>query len=110
MASMTPYSDIEPTRPDVDSLPGATLLEFGSPTFGWCRAAQPLIADALAAHPGVKHIKVADGPGRPLGRSFKVKLWPTLVFLRDGQELTRLVRPSDADSIKSALGGMDAGG
>ena len=32
----------------------------------------------------------ADASGRPLGRSFKVKLWPTLVFLRDGREIERL--------------------
>ena len=30
---------------------------------------------------------------QPLGRSFRVKLWPTLVFLRDGEEVARLVRP-----------------
>jgi thioredoxin 1 len=32
-----------------------------------------------------------------------VKLWPTLVFLRDGVEAARLVRPGDAASIRRAL-------
>jgi len=32
-----------------------------------------------------------------------VKLWPTLVFLRDGQEVARLVRPQDAQEIADAL-------
>ena len=41
------------------------------------------IAGAFASHPEVRHLKVEDGPGRPLGRSFRVKLWPTLVFLQD---------------------------
>ena len=73
----------EPTRDEIDALAGATLLEFGTSWCGHCRAAQPLIASAFAAHPGVRHVKVEDGSGRRLGRSFGVKLWPTLVFLRD---------------------------
>ena len=97
------YSAKEPSRAEVDSLQGATLLEFGSPTCGYCRRAQPLIAEALGEHAGVRHIKVADASGRRLGRSFAVKLWPTLVFLRDGKEVARLVRPSGAEEIRNAL-------
>jgi len=48
----------------------------------------------------VRHLKIEDGPGRPLGRSFRVKLWPTLVFLRDGVEVARVVRPADAKQIE----------
>ncbi len=97
------YAAAEPTRADVDALKGAAVVEFGSPWCGYCRALQPLLAQALAAHPGVRHLKIADGSGRPLGRSFRVKLWPTLVFLRDGMERERLVRPGDAKAIESAL-------
>ncbi|MBE7941394.1 MULTISPECIES: thioredoxin family protein [Ramlibacter] len=93
----------EPRREAVDALPGTTLLEFGTGWCGWCRGAQPLIREALAAHPGVRHLKVEDGPGRPLGRSYRVKLWPTLVVLRDGQEVARLVRPQAVQAIEEAL-------
>jgi thioredoxin 1 len=55
----------------------------------------------------VRHIKIADASGRPLGRSFKVKLWPTLVFLSDGRETRRLVRPRDAGEIGKALALID---
>ncbi len=103
MALTTDYAQTEPKREEVDALPGATLIEFGSPWCGWCRRAQPLIAEALAAHPDVRHIKVADASGRRLGRSFGVKLWPTLVFLRDGKEAARLVRPDDSTEIAQAL-------
>src|SRR5258706_6973841 len=103
MPVSTDYAALEPKRDEVDALPGPTLLEFGSPSCGWCRRAQPLIAEVLAKHPRVRHIKVADASGKRLGRSFGVKLWPTLVFLRDGRETAQLVRPDDSDKIKAAL-------
>jgi thioredoxin 1 len=99
----TSYATSAPTRDEVDALAGPTVLEFGTGWCGWCRGAQPLIAEALATQPGLRHIKVEDGPGRPLGRSFRVKLWPTLVFLKDGRELARVTRPGDAGEIRDAL-------
>ncbi len=101
------YASQEPTREEVDALAGPTLLEFGSPTCGWCRAAQPLLAAALAGHGRVRHIKVHDASGRRLGRSFRVKLWPTLVFLDAGREVERLVRPDDPAAIRTALERID---
>jgi len=86
-----------PTRDDVDKMPGLVLLEFGTDWCGICRAAAPRIAALLAAHPQVRHVKVEDGPGRPLGRSFHVKLWPNLVFLKDGQVVRQLARPTYAE-------------
>jgi len=99
----TPFETVEPARADIDARRGPLLLEFGSPTCGWCRRAQPLVEEALAAQPGVPHVKVADGPGQPLGRSFRVKLWPTLVFLRDGVEVARAVRPQSTAEIAGEL-------
>jgi thioredoxin 1 len=93
----------EPTRDEIDAAPGPVLLEFGTAWCGHCRRAQPLIAEALAAHPGVRHIKIADASGKRLGRSFGVKLWPTLIFLQDGKEVARSVRPASAEEIARAL-------
>jgi len=107
MGLTTDYAPTEPKREEVDRLPGATLVEFGSPWCGWCRRAQPLIAEALAAHPDVRHIRIADASGRRLGRSFGVKLWPTLVFLRDGKEMAKLVRPDESAEIAEALSQID---
>ena len=92
----------EPSRAEVDALAGPALIEFGTTWCGHCRAVQAPLAAALAKHPDVRHIRVEDGPGRPLGRSYRVKLWPTLVFLKDGQEVARLVRPRAA-AIEEAL-------
>lgn len=107
MAMTTSYTSPEPARLEIDQLTGATVVEFGTPWCGYCMAAQAPIAQALSAHPEVRHIKVEDGKGQPLGRSFRVKLWPTLVFMRDGREVARLVRPADAASISRALAEFD---
>lgn len=104
------YADTEPSRAEIDALPGATLLEFGAHWCGYCIAAQPLIEAALQAHPDVRHLKIEDGRGRPLGRSFRVKLWPTLVLLRDGEERMRLVRPERVGEVAEALAELDPAG
>jgi thioredoxin 1 len=103
MALSKDYVTPEPARAEIDVLSEPTVLEFGTGWCGYCQAAQPLIAAAFAAYPQFAHIKVEDGPGRPLGRSFRVKLWPTLVFLKEGKEVARLVRPQNAAEIGDAL-------
>jgi thioredoxin 1 len=97
------YSSDEPSRAEVDAMPGPTVIEFGANWCGICQAAQPAIGQALAARGPLRHLKVEDGRGRPLGRSFGVKLWPTLVMLQDGREVARVVRPSGAREIGEAL-------
>lgn len=97
----------EPARADIDGMAGPVLIEFGSPTCGHCHAMWPALERALASHPGIDHYRIEDGRGRPLGRSFGVKLWPTLVFMRGGVEVARLVRPLDVEPISAALARVD---
>ncbi len=97
------YEATQTTRAEVDSLAEPVVIEFGTAWCGHCMAAQPLIESAMADYPALRHLKVEDGPGRPLGRSFRVKLWPTLIFMAGGQEVTRLVRPASGGEIASAL-------
>lgn len=104
------YESVDPAREEIDALEGPALIEFGSLWCGHCSAAQPLLKTALAGHPDVRHIKIEDGSGRRLGRSFGVKLWPTLVFMNAGKEIARLVRPRDAEPIRQGLARIDPAG
>ena len=92
----------EPTREEIDRMPGPVLLEFGASWCGHCLALAPRLAGLLEGHPEVRHVKVEDGRGRRLGRSFRVKLWPTLVFLKDGEVVKQVSRP-DADEVREGL-------
>jgi thioredoxin len=113
VAAETAYRDESqaPTREEIDRETGPVLLEFGTAWCGHCRALAPRIADLLDRHPEVKHVKVEEGPGRPLGRSFEVRLWPSFVFLRDGRVVRQVARPSYAaldESFRALLEAPEA--
>ena len=97
------YEENQPARGEIDALAAPLVIEFGTAWCGHCMAAQAPIASAMAEYPALRHLKVEDGPGRALGRSFRVKLWPTLVFMAGGQEVARLVRPASTAEITGAL-------
>ena len=103
----TDYLPLEeaPTREEIDRAPGLVLLEFGTGWCGFCRAAAPRVSTLLREHPQVRHVRVEDGPGRRLGRSFRVKLWPNLVFLKNGVVVRQLARPSEPE-LKEAFAAL----
>lgn len=99
----------ELTRADVDAFPGATVLEFGASWCPICQGARSIIDATLREHENVRHVWIEDGKGKPLGRSFRVKLWPTLVFLLEGREVARVVRPSRSEELAEPLQQINGG-
>src|SRR5688572_13567175 len=94
--------DPTPSREQVDAMEDPVLLEFGASWCGHCLLLAPELLRTLEQYPTVRHIRVEDGPGRRLGRSFGVKLWPTLVLMRGGEVVDRLVRP-EPEAVRQAL-------
>ena len=52
--------------------------------------------------------KVEDGKGLPLGRSLRVKLWPTLVICKGGETLLQVARP-DREEVPEGLEAITEG-
>jgi thioredoxin 1 len=96
------YREVEPSRDEIDQSKGLIVLEFGAGWCGHCQALAPALEALLGQRSDVQHIRIADARGKRLGRSFRVKLWPTLIFLRDGQPIAELVRP-DQQELKNAF-------
>jgi thioredoxin 1 len=101
--SPVPFVIPEPAREEVDALHGTVLLEFGINECPHCQRVQPLVADALKRYTGVQHLRIEDGKGRRLGRTFGVKLWPALIFMKDGQEVARLLRPTTQPEVDAGF-------
>ncbi len=97
------YTTSPLTVEQATTMDGLLLLDFGTNWCGWCRRARSEVDAALAGRGDVRHVRVEDGPGRRLGRRFGVRLWPTLVLLRDGEEVGRVVRPADAVEVAALL-------
>src|SRR3569832_2182920 len=103
MAMTSTYASSAPARAEIAALERPAVIEFGAPRCRYCQAAQPAMAAALHLYPRVQHIKIVDGPGRRLGRTFGVKLWPSLIFLSNGREVARLGRPDTEQVIREGL-------
>ncbi|WDS34931.1 thioredoxin family protein [Pseudoxanthomonas sp.] len=103
MAYTGRFATPEPAREQIDAMSGITAVEFGTAWCPHCISAQSPLQQAFDARPDITHVKVEDGRGRPLGRTFRVKLWPTIVLMRDGVEVARMIRPRSADDIQRAL-------
>jgi thioredoxin 1 len=98
-----PFVIPEPTRESIDLLRGDVLLEFGVNECPHCQVVQPWVAEALRHHPEVRHMRIEDGKGRRLGRTFGVKLWPALIFMKNGQEVIHLRRPTLPSEVDAAF-------
>jgi thioredoxin 1 len=103
MPNSSVYLSEQIERSVIELTPGWLLLDFGTDWCSHCKAARHATAEVLSIAKGLRHLRVEDGPGRALGRSFKVKLWPTWVLLKDGQEVDRLVRPTQAQQASDFI-------
>lgn len=101
------YSEKAPEKEALDHLAGYVLVEFGAPWCVHCQAAVPVIECFMKAYPTMPHVKVFDGKGKRLGRQFGVKLWPSLILLKDGQEIGRWVRVTKIENLDQAKAMLD---
>jgi thioredoxin 1 len=104
------YRESALTREELEQTTGPVVVEFGANWCGICGGFTPQAEEEFAPFEQVQHIRVEDGPGKRLGRSFRVKLWPTFVFLRDGQVVDQVSRPTRQQvrrGLESITGGSE---
>jgi thioredoxin 1 len=78
--------------PRVQATPGVTVLDFGAERCPPCRAMEPVLLAIADEYKGRAHVASIDCDREPsLAARYNVRAMPTLVFLRDGREVGRVV-------------------
>ncbi|MEO8700772.1 MAG: thioredoxin domain-containing protein [Kofleriaceae bacterium] len=78
--------------PSVAAAPGVTMLDFTAARCAPCRALAPILEALATEYAGRARIAQVDCDHEPaLAERFGVRSMPTLVVLRDGREVGRVV-------------------
>ena len=79
------------------------LLDFWAPWCGPCQMLTPIMEELAAEHPEYKICKVNVDEEMELAAQFQVMSIPTLVVLKKGQVVNRVVGARPKDAILSLL-------
>lgn len=106
---MVPTIDL-PTFTSLVALPGVLALDFTARWCGPCRTMEPVLASLAAAYGPRVRVVAIDVDAEPLlAERYLVRSMPTLVILRDGAEVGRVVgsrpRAFVAGVLERALAG-----
>lgn len=83
---------------------GVTLVDFWAEWCGPCRMITPVLEEISGEFTGkanIAKVNVDDAPG--LAQQFGVSSIPTLIVLKDGQEVTRFVGVTNKATLTTAL-------
>lgn len=80
------------------------LLDLWAPWCGPCKALAPILEDVARTEAARLHVVQVDVDAEPeLATRFHVRALPTLLFLRQGEVVDRLVGLHSADAIRARL-------
>lgn len=82
---------------------GAALLDFYSDSCLPCKRMSPLLAQLEEQYPAVQFGKINVAHEKALAEQYGVKTVPTLVYIRDGQEVTRTSGVQTRAAIEAQL-------
>lgn len=106
---MVPTIDL-PAYEALAALPGVTAIDFTAAWCAPCRTMEPILAALAIEYHGRARVVAVDVHAEPiLAERYGVRSMPTLVILRDGREVGRVVgsRPKKfvAGVLERALAG-----
>lgn len=78
---------------------GALLVDFFADWCGPCRMQLPVLEEFAEAHPEVKVVKINTEEALEITSRFEVTSLPTVIFFKDGKEISRKVGLQDLESI-----------
>lgn len=83
---------------------GVTLIDFTAAWCGPCKHLTPILADLGRDYSGRAKIVAVDVQDQPaLAQTFRVTAMPTLVLIRDGREVGRMVGLRSRKVVAGAL-------
>jgi len=86
---------------------GVALVDFWAPWCAPCRTQKPIVeqlAEEYAGRASISAVNVDENPS--LAGSYGVYSIPTLVLLKDGDEVNRFVGVQSAERLRAALDAM----
>ncbi len=104
MSSITKLNEADVKRLKENA--GIALLDFYADWCGPCKALTPTLERFASENPSVTVGKVNVDENNDAAQEFGIKGIPTLVFLRDGQEVGRLVGATSQRVMEDLLNGI----
>lgn len=106
MSSITKLNEADVKRLKQNA--GITLLDFYADWCGPCKALAPTLERFASENPNVAVGKINVDENNDAAQEFGIRGIPTLVFLRDGQEVGRLVGAASQRLIEDLLNGIES--
>ncbi len=83
---------------------GVTLVDFNAPWCAPCHAQEPILDEVQKAFEGkATFIKINIDHNREIAVKLGIQSIPTLIFFREGKEITRLIGIQDARDLDHVL-------
>lgn len=79
------------------------LLKFSASWCGPCRTMKPIIAELEREESDVEFEEIDVDENQELSVQFGIKAIPTIVFIKDGKEVARLVGLNSKANIKAQI-------
>lgn len=88
---------------DEETRQGTVLVDFFADWCGPCRQLTPVLEEVAKDVKGVNFIKINIDAAKEVATRLEITSIPTLVLLKDGKEVDRVVGLIEADDLKTFL-------